>query len=105
VFCDRTYRRQTSGFDGDDQDNDTIQTYFSTRSSHGFNWVALDLGSGLHTIKVYATLAITDPEHPCTDDQVIGKEVGTCSKAVVGNRTLVIDPAHFSHGADTISSP
>ena len=103
VFCDRTYRRQTTNFSDDEDDTmDTIQTYFNTRSAHGFNWVALDLGSGLHSIKVYAKL--TNSEPTCTTAQLAGEEPGTCSQAVVGNRTLVIEPARFSNGADTISS-
>jgi hypothetical protein len=101
VFCDRTYHRKITNFsDDDDETNDTIQTYFNTRSSHAFNWVALDVGSGIWQIDVHVKLS-RGAEAKCTEAQVLGTEDGTCSLAVIGNRTLVIDPAHFGHGADT----
>ncbi|MGH2957839.1 MAG: hypothetical protein ACRDL6_12710, partial [Solirubrobacterales bacterium] len=56
VFCNRAYRRQTELFDDEDA---TIRTFFDTRNANGFNWVALNVGNGIHTIEVKANLTET----------------------------------------------
>lgn len=83
VFCNRMYRRQTVNFDDEDA---TIRTFFNTRDANGFNWLALDVGSGIHTIEVKATLdASATP--------------GAQAEAAVGNRTLVVEPTHMANDA------
>lgn len=83
VFCNRSYRRQTLNFDDEDA---TIRTFFATRSTHGFNWVAVNVGSGVHTVEVKATLeALSTP--------------GAEAEAAVGNRTLVVEPTHLANDA------
>jgi hypothetical protein len=108
VFCDRSYRRQTLNFQSEDGEEDegdeTMRTYFSTRSSHGFNWVALDIGSGLHSLKVWATLTAGTVCRPVGEGSTCTVNPNTTAAAVVGNRSLIIEPARFSHGADTISN-
>lgn len=76
VFCNRAYQRQTSMFDDEDA---TIKTFLATRSANAFNWLALNVGSGTHTVEVVG--------HFLTD-----ASANAFAEAVVGNRTLVIEP-------------
>lgn len=111
VFCDRAYRRQTTGFDdnNDDEDDkaDTIRTFFSTRSTHAFNWVALSLPQGVHTITLKANLDVSNtcvgglPHQPACPSENSANPA-TLAEAVVGARTLVIEPAHFANNADLV---
>lgn len=74
VFCNRTYSRTTSGF----TEQETISDYLNTREANAFNWSSLNTGNGIHTIVVKGDLTATATN-------------GT-AQAVVGNRTLVVDP-------------
>jgi hypothetical protein len=75
VFCNQTYSSTTSGFT---TDNPTIQTYLATKHADGFNWVAMNVGNGIHTIQLHGELTQTDTAR------------GT-SEMVVGNRTLMVN--------------
>jgi len=77
TFCNRVYTVTTS-FPNDP--NAMLDQYISTKDANAFNWVAMNVGSAIHTIEVHATLtsSSTDP----TKDM---------SKAEVGNRTLVVN--------------
>lgn len=81
VFCNRTHRQTTTLFDDEDA---TIQGYIETRSSHSFNWIALNLGSATHTIEVKASLS-----EEATNNAL--------AKAVVGKRTLVAEPTKLAN--------
>jgi hypothetical protein len=81
VFCNRAYERQTSGFD--DQDA-TIKTFLETRNANAFNWMALNVGNGIHTVAVKGELTKEQ-----TDNAM--------AKAAVGNRTLLIEPTKAAH--------
>jgi hypothetical protein len=76
TFCNRSYQRTTSMFDDDDA---TIETFFRTKDTHGFNWSSLDLGSATHTIQVLGEL---------TQEE----EGDATAEVVVGDRTLVVEP-------------
>lgn len=86
TFCDRTYSRTvTDGedpLDGLDEEND----YIRTKSSHAFNWLRLNLGSGPHKIVVYGTL---------TKETVND----ATAEAIVGNRTLIVLPEKLANDA------
>lgn len=81
VFCDRTYARTTSLFD---DTNATIETFFRTRSTHGFNWVAFDTGAATHTIELVGMLEADATEN--------GR-----AEIAVGNRTLVVEPLKMAN--------
>jgi hypothetical protein len=83
VFCNRMYRRATSNFD---DANATIETFFDTRNANAFNWVALDVGAGVHTIEVLADL------------EAIATQAAF-ARAAVGNRTLVVQPTMMANDA------
>jgi hypothetical protein len=76
VFCNRIEERETTLFDDEDA---TIRTFQSTRQANGFNWMALDVGSAIHTITVKAEL-VTDATSNAS------------ALAAVGKRTLIIEP-------------
>ena len=82
VFCNRAFRISTPLFVGD-----AISLFQKTRSANAFNWGALNVGNGIHTLVVKAQL----------DASVTG--VGTFAQAAVGKRTLVVEPAKLANDA------
>lgn len=76
TFCDRLEQRKTSLFDDEDA---TIETLQRTGQANAFNWMALNVGSAVHTIEVKATLT-----HAATDN--------ADALAAVGKRTLIVEP-------------
>lgn len=77
VFANQRYQRITML--GTDDTNDTIQTFLETRHAAGFNWMALNVGSATHTIKVFARYT--------QQNSAAGNATG-----VIGNRSLVVHP-------------
>src|SRR4051812_5721319 len=55
VLCNRAYQRTTSNFHG----QETIADHLASRQANGFNWVTLNVGNGVHTIKVWAEFTKT----------------------------------------------
>ncbi len=82
VFCDRKYERQTSLFDDEDA---TIRTFMDTRNANAFNWVELNAGKGIHTIRLYATYT---EEETSADASAL---------AAVGRRTLIVEPVKMKN--------
>lgn len=83
VLCNRLERRATMDFDDEDARIDTFQ---ETRQANAFNWLTFDVGSGTHTIKVFAEF-VTNTEGDAT------------AFAGVGKRTLIVEPVHAPNGA------
>lgn len=81
VACHRAYQRTTSLFDDEDA---TIETFFDTKSTHGFNWIALNLGNGIHRVELVADLSTEATPDNATAEAVVGKRtlVGTPVKLV-----------------------
>jgi hypothetical protein len=86
TFCNRTYSRSMTDdenpLDGIDQEDDFIET----KSAHGFNWVQMNLGSGVHTITLKAEFEE-------------GTTGGGRTEAEVGNRTLIVEPTKMANDA------
>ncbi|MFO1534208.1 MAG: hypothetical protein ABR586_00935 [Thermoplasmatota archaeon] len=83
VFCDRLHRQTVTNLD----DNDArIKQYLATREANGFNWILADVGMGVHTVEVKATLTT----------QTVGTEA--VAQAGVGHRTLIVEPTHLAQG-------
>ena len=80
-FCDREQQRQTSSSNDEDY---TIRTLDRQGTSNGFNWMALNVGSGIHTIELKADLTTSATS-------------GASALAAVGKRTLIIEPTHAAH--------
>lgn len=81
VFCDRQYERETTLFDDEDA---TIRTYMETRAANAFNWVHLNAGNGIHTVRLYATYT----ENNVNDGEATG---------IVGRRTMIIEPVKMKN--------
>lgn len=86
TFCDRTYQRTVT----DDEDpldgQDTEEDYIRTKAANAFNWLYLNVGRGVHKIEVVATLS----------ERVEGTAL---AEAVIGNRTLVVEPTKLANDA------
>ena len=84
TFCNREYKRTVADDEGDggvDEEHD----YIRTKSAHGFNWVRMNTGSGLHKIELVADLTATS--------------TNGASEAIVGNRTLIVEPTKMANNA------
>lgn len=76
TFCNQFHQRETTMFDDEDA---TIRTLHRAGSANGFQWLRLNMGSGIHTISVRADLETSN-----TDT--------ASALAAVGKRTLIIEP-------------
>lgn len=81
TFCDREYQRTVTDGENPLDGLDRTQDYIRTKSSHAFNWIRLNTGSGTHTIRVLANLTA-----------VAMGQMDTTAQALVGNRTLIVEP-------------
>lgn len=86
TFCDREYQRRVADEEDPADGVDREEDYIRTKSSHAFNWVQMNLGSGRHKIEVVADLATNT--------------AGTAvAEAIVGNRSLIVEPAKMANNA------
>lgn len=76
TFCNQVQQRETSMFDDEDA---TIRTLDTSGAANGFNWLRLNMGSGIHTITVKADLRTSASDT-------------ASALAAVGKRTLIIEP-------------
>lgn len=95
VFCDRLQRQTIEDLDEDGNDT-RLENYLATRSANAFNWIALNIGSGIHTIEVLAQLETSlsngdeDTAFPETVDHPL-------VQAGVGKRTLIVEPTKLAN--------
>ena len=87
TFCDQVHQRSVTDNEADKDGTDGSTDYLKTKSSAAFNWVYLNTGSGDHTLVVKADLIL---------DQATAD---SSAEAVVGNRTLVIEPTKLANNA------
>ena len=96
VFCERAFKIETNVLKQIQQlctvtnstcDESYFNAYLSTKDAHAFNWIALNVGSGVHTIEVQSELS---------------SETSTNGEATVavGKRTLVVEPTHLAVNAE-----
>lgn len=81
VFCNRAFKMATMNVDDEDQQ---IDQYLSTKAANSFNWMQVNVGSGVHEIVVKGEL----------EAQVTG--VGE-AQAGIGKRTLIVEPLRLSN--------
>jgi len=81
VFCNRDFKILALL-----SPQELIQLCLSSKSANAFNWVAMNVGNGIHTIEVRASL----------DQRVTG--IGF-AQAAVGKRTLIVEPAKLANDA------
>lgn len=84
VFNNRDFGMKTSNF-GDLEAE--IELFLRTRSANGFNWYIPDVGQGEHTITLNGNIS----------QYVDGKGE---AKALVGPRTLIVEPVNMSNGSN-----
>lgn len=76
TFCNQLEQRKTTMFD---DANATIETLNQSGAANAFQWLRLNMGSGIHTLTVKGSLTTTATE-------------GSDAKAAVGKRTLIVEP-------------
>ncbi|HEX9776031.1 MAG TPA: hypothetical protein VGB83_10695 [Actinomycetota bacterium] len=93
VFCNRAFHQDITDLtqynpdSGENEPSDAnFDTYLETRSTHGFNWIRVNAGSGVHTYTVKALLEATATAQGY-------------AQAIVGKRTLVIEPVKLAQRA------
>lgn len=87
TFCDREYSRTVTDAEDPLDGIDTEEDYLRTKSSHSFTWVQQNAGSGIHDVVLKAEI-FTDTAGTAT------------AEAIVGNRTLVIEPTKMANNAE-----
>jgi hypothetical protein len=96
IFCDRLFS-QTSGDAEGDGDIDRLDTYEETRSAHGFNWLAINVGSEYDEVGVPAGSGnniVVIEVHARFLENTTGSEA--VADAAVGRTSLMVDPTHAS---------
>jgi len=78
VFCNREFTRSTTFA----SDSESIKDVENTEQSNAFNWVALNVGNGVHTIVVHARFTDTNG----TD---------TFAHGVISKRSLTVDTTNY----------
>ena len=93
VFCNRAQEQQwtDTAAPNNDDGGDKLRQYLNTRTANAFNWMALNVGTtyggtedNVHKIEVVATWTTT-------------ATAGAIAEAVVGNRTLILEPVKASN--------
>ena len=86
TFCDRTYQRTVTDAEDPLDGQDIEEDYIRTKNANAFNWLRLNVGNGIHSIVVKATL-----KHDTKGE--------ASAEAVIGNRTLVVEPTRLANDA------
>lgn len=90
TFCDRVHQQEIRDIDSS-TGNFTIRQLQKTMSANSFDFVALDLGSGVHHVEVVATVTAANTQ-------------GSYAEGAIGKRMLVVEPVSFAHGATVTNS-
>lgn len=94
VFCNRLHRQRTAGFDDTGEDDNEIEAFLETRNANAFNWISInparyDADSDnileIEVLGTFNTNIVSDPG--AAPAQAV---------AVVGNRSLVVEPVKLS---------
>ena len=99
TFCNRTYERTVTDREDGNDGIDGEQDYIDTKTANAFNWVLLNAGSGIHTMRVEADLtAASTPAlgtgQTCAPNTTTAQ---TCASAYVGNRVLIVESTKMSN--------
>lgn len=89
TFCNRVFNRTVQDAEDPQDGYDRSRDYIETKSANAFNWVRLNMGSGVHTITLWGDLS-----HFSTTN--------SSASAFVGNRSMIGIPGKFANDA-TIS--
>jgi hypothetical protein len=86
TFCNRVFNRTVQDVEHPEDGYDRSRDYIETKTANSFNWVRLNVGSGVHKIVLYADLS-----HFATS--------GSSASAYVGNRSMIGLPGKFANDA------
>ena len=86
TFCSRVFNRTVQDAEDPKDGWDKSRDYIETKDANAFNWVRLNMGSGVHTIVLHGEL--THSFSP-----------GSSASAFVGNRSMIGEPGKFANDA------
>jgi hypothetical protein len=86
TFCSRVFERTVNDTEDPKDGYDGSRDYIATKSANSFNWIRLNMGSGIHTIKLVGEV-ITDATGASAAD------------AYIGNRSMIGLPGKFANDA------
>jgi hypothetical protein len=86
TMCSRVFNRTVKDTEDPQDGYDGSRDYIETKDANAFNWVRLNMGSGVHTIVVYGELTSAS-------------STGSKASAYVGNRSLIGEPGKFANDA------
>lgn len=87
TFCNRAHKQTLTDMEEEQDGNDELRTYLRTKAANAFNWVYMNTGNGLHTVRVWAEFVpgTITPE--------------SSASGFVGNRMLIVEPTKMSNHA------
>jgi hypothetical protein len=87
TFCNRVHQQEVEDAEDPQDGLDKLRTYVETKNANAFNWLRLNLGSGVHHIVVKGELTV----------DAVGEESG--AEAYIGNRAIIVEPAKLANDA------
>jgi hypothetical protein len=87
TYCNRLHRQEITDTEDPEDGTDRERNFIRTKSANSFNWVALNMGPGIHTIDLRA--GFDQPSAP--------QGTGSTASGLVGNRILVIEPVKMAN--------
>jgi hypothetical protein len=88
TFCNRHNRNTLTDMEDPLDGVDELEVYLNTKHANAFNWMYLNTGNGIHTIRVWAQY-----------DEPTTATPGSRADGYVGNRTLIVEPTKMSNHA------
>jgi hypothetical protein len=101
TYCNQHDKKELTDFEEDEDDNppsddgdgnDELRSFLRLKHANAFNWVFLNTGNGIHTVRLWADFV-----------QGASTTSGAEVTGYVGNRLLLIEPTKFPN--DTIIGP
>lgn len=86
TFCNRLHRVELTDAENDDDGTDRLRNFIRTKHANHFDWVALNLGAGIHDIDVRAGF-----------DQPTAATANSSASGLIGNRMLIVEPVKMAN--------
>ena len=88
TFCENERKQTVTDAEDPMDGHDTLETYLRTKQANAFNWIRLNTGSGIHTLKLMADLRTETVGDPAN-----------VAEGLVGNRMMIVEPTKMSNHA------
>lgn len=95
VFCNRQFNLSTQNLLAPQ----LITLFEKTRQANAYQWFALNVGNGTHTLVAKATL-VASTESIGNDGSVTVTYVTPAASAIIGQRTMTVEPVHLMNSAE-----